>query len=368
MHHNHRGGKLSNTMVRDTENPILKRLKERFSTRNLLTYEDFLDTVLYDPDFGYYRTGKQDRRDYLTAPEMHSLFGKTLARYIEGLCDTVDAPSPTILELGGASGRLASDILSGLTHVSPRLYLILEKGEERRQGIIRWINDLRRIEIPLGFVVIIANEFFDALPFHRIVGTSEGLREICIGFKEEFVEQTEALSTRAAAFLERYPVALHERQTLEITPRSLDIIKQVADVVGRSCWLVFDYGYHQADIAAGRFMTGSILAYHEWNIRENVFDNLGEMDITHHVNFDHLSAMLTQHGWKKEGEIEQYRFLYNIGGVEQMALLPPEERLSAKSVLNPDGIGSMISVLGFSRGLPASMPGFGRQRRVRQSV
>ncbi len=350
------------------ENPITERLKERLAAQNLLTYEDFVDTVLYDPDFGYYRTGKQDRKDYLTAPEMHALFGKTLARYIEDLCDTLRVDSPTILELGGASGRLASDILAGLTHVSPRLYLILEKGKERRQGIIRWVSDLRGAEIPLGFVIIIANEFFDALPFHKIVGTPEGLREVCIGWEKKFFEQTEALSTRSAAFLERYPVALHEGQTLEITPRSLDIIEQVATVVGRSCWLIFDYGYHQTDIAAGRFMTGSILAYHQWNVCENVFDNLGEMDITHHVNFDHLSAMLTRNGWKKEGEIEQYRFLYNIGIIDQMELLPPEARLSAKSVVNPDGIGSMISVLGFSRGFPAPMPSFGPRRRVRQHV
>ncbi len=355
-------------MVQGPENPVAARLKERLATQSLLTYEDFLDTALYDPNFGYYRAGKQDRQDYLTAPEMHSLFGKTLARYIEDLCDTLQVASPTILELGGASGRLAADILSGLTHVSPKLYLILEKGQERREGIIRWVSDLRSAEIPLGFVIIIANEFFDALPFHRIIGTPEGLREVCIGFREEFFEQTEALSTRSAAFLERYPVALHEGQTLEITPVSLDIIEQVAAVVGRSCWLIFDYGYHQADIVAGRFMTGSILAYHQWNIRENVFDNLGEMDITHHVNLDHLSAMLTGNGWKKEGEIEQYRFLYNIGIVEQMELLPPDARASAASVVNPDGIGSMISVLGFSRGFPAPMPGFGPHRRLRQHV
>ncbi len=360
MSTNTRQGTGGNSMGSEAANTVRERLQERMSREGLLTYEAFLETVLYDPDVGYYRAGKQERLDYLTSPELHALFGATIGRYIEGICDSLHIGSPTILELGGASGRLASDVLSGLTRLSPALYLILEKGEERQQGIIRWVNDLRHAEIPLGFVFVIANEFFDALPFHRIINVEGALREIYIGHDEGFFEQTGELSAPVSAFLDRYPVALHEGQTLEVTPRSAEIAAQLAAVTGQSCWLVFDYGYHQSDIVAGRFMTGSILAYHRWNIHENVFDNLGEMDITHHVNFDHLSAVLGAQGWKKEGETEQYRFLYNAGIFEQVSRLPADRRMSAMSVLNPEGIGSMISALGFSRGLSIPMPGFTR--------
>jgi SAM-dependent MidA family methyltransferase len=148
----------------------------------------------------------------------------------------------------------------------------------------------------------------------------------------------------------------------EVTTATAPFVEAISRVGGQGCLLVFDYGYHQVDIAAGRFFQGSMLGYKEWGIREDIFSSLGEMDITHHVNFDHLSALLEKGGWRKEGEIEQYRFLCNAGVLQGLCELPGDERLSAKWLVSPDGLGSMISVLGFSRGLSLPLHGFGRAR------
>jgi len=121
---------------------------------------------------------------------------------------------------------------------------------------------------------------------------------------------------------------------------------------------VFDYGYHSAEVGQGRFPEGSVLGYREGRILTDIFRDLGNMDITHHVNFDHLSAMLEDQGWKKEGEIEQYRFLFNAGIVEELAVLSTDQRMKAKWLINPEGLGSMISVLGFNKGLSIPLSGF----------
>ena len=89
-----------------------------------------------------------------------------------------------------------------------------------------------------------------------------------------------------------------------------------------------------------------------------MFSDLGGMDITHHVNFDHLCAILHGLGWEKAGEIEQYRFLITIGVLEQMMMLPEAERAPAKTLIDPQGLGSMTSVLGFTKNLPCDVPGF----------
>jgi SAM-dependent MidA family methyltransferase len=102
-------------------------------------------------------------------------------------------------------------------------------------------------------------------------------------------------------------------------------------------------------------------------IREELTSDLGSIDITHHVNFDHLGAMLGGLGWRKAGEIEQYRFLLNIGILEQMILLPDGERTSPKMLINPQGLGSMISVLGFTKNLSCDVAGFGSKNSFREA-
>ena len=92
--------------------PLEEQLKARMDSAGLLSYQVFLETVLYDEHYGYYRAGKQGPQDYCTSPEIHALFGRTIGAYIEDLCDRVQSPSVTILELGGASGKLAADIIS----------------------------------------------------------------------------------------------------------------------------------------------------------------------------------------------------------------------------------------------------------------
>ena len=339
--------------------PLDARIRARMESAGLLSYESFLETVLYDGQYGYYRAGKQGRQDYCTSPEIHALFGRTIGAYIEALCDRIRSPSVSILELGGASGKLAADIISAFTHLTLEAYVILEKGKERRSGAVQWINDLDRLERMEGFTVVLANEFFDALPFHRVIGRGSRLEEVYVGHGDGFFEQTGPLSKPLASFLDDYPIFLREHQELEVTTAAAPV-EALSRLVGNGCLLVFDYGYHQADITAGRFSSGSMLGYRDRKVRDDLFASLGRSDITHHVNFDHLVALLQKAGWRKDGEIEQYRFLHQAGVLTMLGGLTVEERMAVKWLIMPEGLGSTISVLGFSRGLAIPLPGFGR--------
>jgi SAM-dependent MidA family methyltransferase len=337
------------------------RLKTLISGTGLITYDTFLDTVLYDRDFGYYRSGKRERADFATSPEMHSVFGKIIGKYIEHLCDLLNTSSISVVELGGASGKLAFDVISAFSTVSLEKYYIVENGEERRSGQIEWVNSLVGFSPFTNFTVVLANEFFDALPFHKIICRDGHLEEIYVGYEEGFYEQTGPLSGEAAVFIDRFPVFLQEGQVLETTASLTPHIAQISDLVqGAGCLLVFDYGYHESDIRSGRFFEGSAVGYSEWKMRRDLFSGLGNMDVTHHVNFDHLTALLAENGWTREGEVPQYRFLYYNGVLEVLAGLCEEERLSAKWLINPEGMGTIFTTLGFSKNLPLPLPGFKR--------
>jgi SAM-dependent MidA family methyltransferase len=338
-----------------------EKLIERIKREGPITFEAFVEAVLYDGEQGYYRQGKLDGKDYRTSPEISSLFGRTIGRYIEAYCGLAGIGNLHVIEPGGASGRLARQILSGLEHVAIRRYVIIDKGTARKEGPLEWAHTFESVE-PTGdsLAFVVANEFFDALPFHRVTNRDGALHEIYVGYEEGFVERVGPLSESLRTFLDRYPVFLQEGQTLEVTPCVLPLIERLSYAVPRGCFLVFDYGYHQAEIAGGRFFEGSLLGYKNRQIRNDLFADPGEMDITHHVNFDHLSAILADTGWKKEGETEQWRFLQRGGIMELLAAATQEERMSAKWLINPEGLGSMISALAFSRNAPAPMPGFRR--------
>ena len=335
-----------------------RKLRERIKREGPITYEAFLDVILYDEEAGYYREGKRVRKDYYTSPEIHPIFGRTIGKCIEDLRVSCGADKVAIIELGGGSGVLAEQIVSSCTCRGGFEYFIVEHGRKKEMGDIVWVSDLGALPSIRGLTVIVANEFFDALSFHRVVRTDEGLEEVYVDFTDGFAELLGPLCPSVDAFLKSYPLFLNLHQSSEVTVRTAEILSRMNGIIGESLLLVFDYGYHGEDLAHGRFFDGSTIGYKEFRIRENVFHDLGSMDITHHVNFDHLEAILRGLGWRKVGEIEQYRFLINAGILEQMMMLPEAERISAKTLINPHGLGSMISALGFTKNLSCEMAGF----------
>jgi SAM-dependent MidA family methyltransferase len=339
-----------------------QQIKNRIRLEGPLTYETFIDVVLYDEKQGYYREGKPYRKDYYTSPEIHPVFGKTLAAYIDRVRALCDRAAVTILELGGGSGVLAHQMTSLQKEDSSPNYFVVEKGKPKEADRTVWVNDVADLPRIENFVVIIANEFFDALPFHRVAMTESGLREIYLDFADGFVELLGPLTPEVEAFLGTHPIHLHLHQTVEVTTRTVEILRRTNEVVKEALLLLIDYGYHSQDVAHGRFFDGSMIGYKNLVMREDVFQGLGTMDITHHVNFDHLTRTLDHLGWRKVGEIEQYRFLLNIGILDQLMALPDAERISAKALINPHGLGSMLSVLGFTKNLSCDVPGF-RQKK-----
>ena len=109
-----------------------EKLKDRIKREGPLTYEAFLDVVLYDEEGGYYRGGKRLRKDYYTSPEIHPVFGKTIGKYIEDIRVSCGRDRVTVIELGGGSGLLADQIVSAAA-VLPAI-LITSSWSEGEKG------------------------------------------------------------------------------------------------------------------------------------------------------------------------------------------------------------------------------------------
>ena len=334
------------------------KIRERIRREGPVTYETFLDIVLYDEEEGYYRQGKRPRQDYFTSPEIHPVFGKTIAKYLDAIRLSCGRNKISVIELGGGSGLLAEQIVSSVAHADTLEYVIVEKGKKKNTESVRRVSDLKDLAPIEGLAVVVANEFFDALPFHRVVGDDEGMKEIYVDFADRFTETLGPLSSDVKSFLSFHPLFLNLRQMSEVTTRSYEVLTRLTELVDEGVLLLFDYGYHAEDLALGRFPDGSVVGYKDFTIRKDLTSDLGSVDITHHVNFDHLGSVLNDLGWQKAGEIEQYRFLMNVGLLDEMMLLPDGERIQAKNLINPQGLGSMISALGFTKKMCCDIPGF----------
>ena len=152
---------------------MLARLKEEIAAnQGWIAFARYMELVLYEPDLGYYAGGAQKfgrEGDFVTAPELGTLFGRTLARQLEEL-------GYPILEFGAGSGALADTLLSQhafdyrIVEVSPQL----QARQQARLGArAQWLERLpERIR-----GVVIANEVVDAMPVHAVAWRPDGIME-----------------------------------------------------------------------------------------------------------------------------------------------------------------------------------------------
>ena len=157
-------------------------LRDRIRSEGPLSFRDYMEAVLYHPEFGYYTSSKPrigTEGDFYTSSDLDPVFGKLLARQFEKW--SADFDDFTIVELGAGKGLLARDVLG---HRRFR-YLILERSPAMRtyqQSLLKdfdveWID-----ELPGNLAgCVFSNEFFDALPVHRFVGRSGSVKEIFVG-------------------------------------------------------------------------------------------------------------------------------------------------------------------------------------------
>src|SRR5437867_5294132 len=189
----------------DVNPEMLDRLAERIRSFGPVPFDEFMETVLYEPGGGYYERGAVAigrGGDFYTASDVSSAFGQMLAEQIAECHGLLGVGSMDIVELGAGKGTLAADILSRLqgSHrtVFRRLsYWIVDRSsamrEAQRRNLqehslsrkVRWAGSPEAVR-PGGIVgCVIANEFYDALPV-RVVARREGiLMERRVGLSED---------------------------------------------------------------------------------------------------------------------------------------------------------------------------------------
>lgn len=326
----------------------------------------YMALCLGHPAHGYYmsRDPFGPDGDFITAPEISQMFGELVGIWCAAAFQALGAPSQFLLiEFGPGRGTLMSDILRAV-RVMPgfregaRIHLVetspaLRKLQAGRLGdAVTWHESIE--SLPEGPSIIIANEFFDALPigqfeFHggqwmeRRIGLSAGDR-LVIGL--------------SAFPLPRPPAA--EGAILEVGPLREDIARVLGARLARTpgAALVIDYGH----TASGLGDTLQAVRRHKFC---SILDRPGEADLTSHVDFEGLGRAFTQSGAVIHGPITQRQYLIAMGLEARAANLAksaklPERKIIARAAERLAGenqMGNLFKVMAaLSPGLAAPYP------------
>jgi len=345
-----------------------------------LPFARYMELALYAPGLGYYASGTAKlgaAGDFVTAPEMTALFGRTLARQIAAVLEEADGE---VLELGAGSGRLALDLLLELEGLGrlPERYLILEVSPDlraRQRALLHekaphllprvaWLDSL-----PEDFSgVVLGNEVLDALPVHLLHRTPEGAFERGVIWQDGFAWEDRPLGVGP---LRELALALPEvgRYLTEVCPAATALVASLAERLRRGMLLFLDYGFPAAEFYHPQRHMGTLRVHYRHHSLDDPFYLPGLADITAHVDFSAVAKAGQGAGLDLLGYTSQGNFLLNGGLLDLLAEMQPGtlDYLRAASALQklvqPSEMGELFKVIALGRGVAIPPAGFSRGDR-----
>ena len=369
---------------------ITQKISAEIHESGPMTFARFMEHALYDDKYGYYMTGEGIANgeqhhplpigfegDFFTAACLHPFLAKALARQIQELDDLLGHPaSLTVLEMGPGEGTLARDILTECAKTVPDLfqrltYLLIERSPALRnvQGEtlstlpqhphrIAWSSSLEGFSDQSVVGMVLSNELIDAFPVHRVTMTQDGLREICVQDQEGgFVDTLAEPSTpELLGFFQELDVTLPEGFTTEVNLLARKWVREVARVVKQGIVLTIDYGHTAQDYFCQTRNKGTLRCYRRHQVTNDPYQDVGERDMTAHVNFSSLAFTGEQAGLTTTGFTNLMSFLMSLGIEEMLEGEDPEGPAvkAAIQLLRPQGMGTTFKVLVQHKGMSCS--------------
>ena len=293
---------------------LVELIRSEIESSGPITFARFMHRALYEPALGYYATsGDRPTRagDFLTAPEMHPIFGWALARQVNEMWSRLGSPPDFVLrEFGAGTGAIGDAVREGLTRDESQLSAVLRYEPVEIEGRLPRVGTSGRI---VG--VVIGNEFLDALPVHRVVRQGTDLRELYVGWSGgRFVEVSGELSDeRLRDRFERDRVELPEGHQAEVCLQMADWLAEASHDLQRGYVLLIDYGLAQAELRSAARASGTLRAFRGQHVSSDVLSGAGRQDITAHVDLDALEVEARAAGFEVLGRTTQAEFLMGCG-------------------------------------------------------
>jgi NADH dehydrogenase [ubiquinone] 1 alpha subcomplex assembly factor 7 len=357
--------------------PISRRIARRIAAEGPLSIAAFMAMALHDPEDGYYarRSPIGVQGDFITAPEISQVFGELIGLWCILMWQRLGAPDPIILtELGPGRGLLIEDMLRAAAAVPAfrralRLHLVEASPALRAEQKMRlsklcpvWVS--RFEDLPEGPLLLVANEFLDALPIRQFVRGQAHWSERMVAVGDDnrlvFVDGPE----NPAASLVIPAVHRHSVRpgtVVEICPAAIAVAAGLGSRFARrpGAALFVDYGYFPST-------SGSTLRALRRHCAVSPLATPGAADLSAHVDFAAFAEAACAVGAATFGPLPQGGFLTALGAAYRTAVLraraTSRERQTLdegmKRLLDPDQMGTLFKAIAVtSPGMPPP-PGF----------
>ncbi len=307
--------------------------------KKYLALDKFIDKALYDKDSGFYMKknpiGKKG--DFITSPNISVLFSEMIAIWVISFWEYLKYPKKiNLVEMGGGNGEMTLQLLKTFDYFplfknSYRTF-ILEKSpllinlqkKKLKKYKVRWFKNLKNLnKYP---TIYLANEFFDSLPVKQFIKKNNSWfqRYIKIDnndyqyFNSKF--EMKNLEKKIGLNISK------NQKFIEFSPLQFDYIKKISKIlkINNGGLLIIDYGYVK------NFMKDTIQSVHKHEKNE-IFNNVGKSDITHHINFDLIRKIADSFELRSSSIVGQGKFLKNLGILKRAEILSRKLSFSKKA-------------------------------------
>ncbi len=342
----------------------------------------FMALALYAPNLGYYSAGNQKLGvggDFITAPEISSLFSVSLAKQIAQILHQAGGD---VIEFGAGSGIMAADMLLELERLKqlPERYYIIEVSADLRQrqqqtiaekapGLsdrVEWLDELPKQVTG----VVVANELLDAMPVHRFVMRDSVANEVMVAWDElsRQFQTTEQPITEPRLHSEITQLQLPDGYSSEINLNANDWVATMGKSLQTGAIILIDYGYPRHDYYHPQRTDGTLLCHYQHRAHPNPLILAGIQDITAHVDFTAIADTALDAGLHVHGFADQCNFLLGCGITDYLSRMIQFDSKNTKAQIEvtnqlkkltlPDEMGESFKVICLSKGVDIPLLGF----------
>jgi SAM-dependent MidA family methyltransferase len=337
-----------------------------------IPFDHFMAQALYTPGLGYYANDSRklgtlpaSGSDFVTAPEMTPLFGRTLARQLAQALQVTQTTE--VWEFGAGSGVLALQLLEVLGDQVQRYSIVDLSGSLRlrQQQLlhkfgdkVRWVSELP--DAMRG--VVLGNEVLDAMPV-KLLARIQGVwheRGVTLNDSGQgFTWQDRVTDLRPPLDID----GPHDYLT-EIHPQAEAFIRTLADHLVQGAAFFIDYGFPESEYYHPQRHMGTVMCHRAHLADPDPLADVGMKDITAHVNFTGIALAGQDAGLEVLGYCTQARFLMNSGLLDLLAQADLKERVNAQKLILEHEMGELFKVIGFYKGEPWEAIGFAQGDRT----
>ncbi len=336
-----------------------------------LPFDRFMALALYAPGLGYYaRDDRQFGRmpqsgsDFVTAPELSPFFGRALARQVAQVLEATHTDE--VFEFGAGSGALAEQLLQALGDRVRRYAIVDVSGRLRARQALRLApfgDRVRWLEAWPDTLhgVVLGNEVLDAMPVQLLRRGDAQWQErgVVLAMATPSALPAFAWADRPGAQRPPGDFDFEPGAATEIHRQAEAYVRSLADRLQLGAAFFIDYGFPEHEYYHPQRSGGTLMCHRGHRADTEPLLDVGEKDITAHVNFSGIALAGQDAGLDVIGYTTQARFLMNCGLLDLLQGAGLPAIAAAQKLLNEHEMGELFKVIAFGRGLPAAFEPLG---------